>query len=179
MLSPFPYKGEIVPVGHGLGIITTITGRHRLDTQAFVQQRVHTYYWHDDINCATTTLKILSERFGVALDDQVVDSALGMHGAGKYRAQCGLVEGALMFLGIIGRARGFSDDEVVEACYDFARQFEDRFGSLSCKVLRPEGFDPDNPPHICAPLTRDAIVFDIVFVSELVDGRPAADRGCS
>jgi len=150
-----------------------------VDTQGFVQQRVHTYYWRDDINCATTTLKILSERFGVALGDQVLDSALGMHGAGRYRAQCGLVEGTLMFLGIIGRARGLSDDEVVEACYDFARQFEECFGSLSCKVLRPEGFDPDNPPHICEPLTRDAIVFDIEFMSELLDGRPVAARGTS
>jgi undecaprenyl diphosphate synthase len=39
-----------------------------------------------------------------------------MHGAGGYRAQCGLVEGALMFIGVIGKARGLSNEAVVQAC---------------------------------------------------------------
>jgi len=77
-----------------------------LDTLTLVQQRVHEYYWRDDANCATTTLKILSETLAVEVCDQVIDAALGMHGAGGYRAQCGLVEGALMFLGIAGRHGG-------------------------------------------------------------------------
>jgi hypothetical protein len=143
-----------------------------LDTHTLVQERVHTYYWRDDINCATTTLKILSEKFEIKLHDQVIDSALGMHGAGGYQAQCGLVEGALMFLGIIGRAHGLSGEAIVDACQDYARQFENRFGSLVCKVLRPEGFNPDNPPHICEPLSRDVIAFDIEFVSNLLNGPP-------
>ena len=136
-----------------------------MDTRTLVQQRVHEYYWRDDANCATTTLKILSEKFGVELCDQALASALGMHGAGGYRAQCGLVEGALMFLGIVGSARGFAEEEIVDACQDFARGFEDRFGSLSCKVLRPEGFRPDNPPHICEPLTCEAVLFSAGFVA--------------
>ncbi len=140
-----------------------------MDTQTLVQERVHTYYWRDDINCATTTLEILAEKFGIGLCDQVMDSALGMHGAGGYGAQCGLVEGALMFVGIIGRARGLSDEVVVDACQDYARQFEARFGSLLCRVLRPEGFSPDNPPHLCEGLSCEAIEFDVEFVSALLD----------
>jgi len=31
---------------------------------------------------------------------QLLDAAVGMHGAGKYGAQCGLVEGSLMFIGL-------------------------------------------------------------------------------
>ena len=139
-----------------------------MDTRTLVQQRVHGYYWRDDANCATTTLKILSEKFGVELCDQVLDSALGMHGAGGYRAQCGLVEGALKFLGIFGSARGSSEEEIVDACQDLARGFEDQFGSLSCKVLRPEGFRPDNPPHLCEPLTCDAVLFSAEFVASFL-----------
>lgn len=137
-----------------------------MTTEELVKDRVHKYYWEDDINCATTTLIILSEVFAVKLSDQVIDSAIGMHGAGEFGAQCGLVEGTLMFLGIIGRAERFPDEDIVQSCQNFARQFEIRFGSLQCKVLRPQGFKLDNPPHLCEGITREAIVFCIDFVSE-------------
>jgi hypothetical protein len=136
----------------------------------FVKSRVAKYYWKDDLNCATTSLNILSEHFGVGLHEQVRDAAVGMHGAGKYRAQCGLVEGALMFLGIIGRSRALADGAIENACREFAEAFEGRFGSLQCSVLRPGGFCQDDPPHLCEPLTRDAIEFSLDFVAQLPDG---------
>lgn len=135
-----------------------------MDTRAFVMDRVTRYYREDEINCAVATLKILAEQFDVEVSDQVLDSAVGMNGAGQYRAQCGLVEGAVMFLGILGRKLGMSDDDIMELSREYASRFEKRFGSLSCRVLRPEGFDEDNPPHICEPLSIDAICFDIEFV---------------
>jgi len=137
------------------------------EDHAFIQKRVHKFYWQDDANCATTTLKILSEKCRLPLSRQVLDAALGMHGAGEYGAQCGLVEGVLMFLGIFGRARGLEDDAIVAACKDFAQQFEKRFGSLVCAVLRPQGFRPENPPHLCENLTCEALEFDIQFVYNL------------
>ena len=137
--------------------------------QEVIRQRVKTYYWEDDLNCATTTLKILSEQFGVELAPQVIDSALGMHGAGKYGAQCGLVEGTLMFLGIIGRTEKIPDASIVEACQTFARQFEQQFSSLLCRALRPEGFHPGNPPHLCEKLTCEAIGFNVEFVQNSLE----------
>ena len=133
--------------------------------EKFVEDRVHKYYWKDDINCATTTLRILSEAFDIELNEQVMDSAIGMHGAGEFGAQCGLVEGALMFLGIAGRAKGIPDEDIVKSCQDYARQFEVDFGSLQCRVLRPQGFKPDNPPHLCEGITREGVVFGIKFIS--------------
>jgi len=115
-----------------------------------------------------TTLRILSEFFDFPLEGQVLDAALGMHGAGGYRAQCGLVEGALMAVGIIGRRHGLADDQVVRLCYAFAEQFEAEFGSLLCLELRPEGFRPDNPPHLCEELTRRAIQFDVAFLGDVL-----------
>jgi C_GCAxxG_C_C family probable redox protein len=137
---------------------------------SLIEKRVHNYYWRNEYNCAITTLKILSERFYIDLHIQVIDSAVGMHGAGGYRAQCGLVEGALMFLGILGRTLGQSDKEIDHHCQEYARQFEERFGSLSCRDLRPEGFHPDQPPHLCEPLTRRAVSFDINDISRLLEG---------
>jgi hypothetical protein len=140
-----------------------------LKTEDFVRKRVAHYYWRDDINCATTTLKILAEHFDLPLSKQVVDAALGMHGAGEYGAQCGLVEGALMFLGILGRSRAIPDDDITSSCRAFAGGFEKRFRSLSCAILRPAGFDPRNPPHLCEDFTCQAVGFTIDFVQETLD----------
>jgi cyclic pyranopterin phosphate synthase len=137
-----------------------------MDIAQFVHDRVHHAYWDHDWNCAVTTLRILAEVFDVTLEPQVLDAALGMHGAGGYRGQCGLVEGALMLIGALGKVHGLEDDAVVELCYNFAQAFESRFGSLLCRELRPEGFSPDNPPHLCEDLTRKAILFDIGFMIE-------------
>jgi hypothetical protein len=136
-----------------------------LDTKEFIRKRVKKYYWHDDINCATTNLKILSEKLGIELSDQIIDAALGMHGAGEYGAQCGLIEGTLMFLGILGRTLNISDDDIVNSCNEFAGQFENRFKSLLCNILRPEGFNPNNPSHLCEKLTCEAICFNIDFIN--------------
>ena len=141
-----------------------------MKTDEFLKKRVSRYYWKDGINCATTTLKILSEAFEVDLDEQVVDAALGMHGAGEYGAQCGLVEGTLMFLGIYGRGNSIPDNVIVQFCREFANQFENEFGSLQCSVLRPEGFHPDNAPHICEPLTCRAVEFSIRYITGLGEG---------
>lgn len=130
-----------------------------------IEDRVHTYYHRDDSNCATTTLKILSEHFTIPLHSQVIDAALGMHGAGGHGAQCGLVEGALLFIGIFGRSKGVVDEKIIDRCKNFAQGFEARFSSLACRELRPEGFSPENPPHLCEPLTCKAIHFAIEFLA--------------
>lgn len=135
-----------------------------------VRERITQYYRADEVNCAIATLKVLGERFDVDISQQVLDSAVGMNGAGQHRAQCGLVEGCLMFLGILGQKRGMSTDDIMELCRTYAAEFEKQFGSLSCRVLRPEGFDPDNPPHICEPISIDAVCFDIEFIERKLKG---------
>lgn len=69
-------------------------------------QRVHDLYWNSNLNCARAMLACLGEAFGVTVAPQTFHAAVGMHGAGRFRAQCGLVEGALMFIGILGTERG-------------------------------------------------------------------------
>lgn len=128
---------------------------------------VHRYYWEDDINCATTALKTLSELFEIDLHPQVVDAAIGMHGAGGFGAQCGLVEGSLMFIGIWGRAQARDEESVANACHRFAADFQAKFGSLICSQLRPEGFKSDNPPHLCEELTKKAIAFTAEFIGSI------------
>ena len=131
-----------------------------------IKEQVHRLYWRDDLNCATTTLLVLAERYEIPLAPQVVHAALGMHGAGGFRAQCGLVEGALMFAGILGRTRGEADRASEAFCRGLAEKFQREFGSLLCRDLRPEGFHPDNPPHLCESLTVSAIAFNMALFSD-------------
>lgn len=142
----------------------------------FVKKRVHEYYWERDLNCASTTLQIMSEYFDIPLEKQVLDSAIGMHGAGGYQAQCGIVEGTLIFIGILGRAMLIPDEEIVTFCKDFAQNFENEFMSLNCKTLRPEGFKLDNPPHLCEGFTVNGIIHNITLISNWLKGRYYDDR---
>lgn len=136
-----------------------------MQLEQFVGERVAYYYWNVDVNCATTMLLTLAELRGMQLQQQVIDSALGMHGAGCFGAQCGLVEGSLMAIGIFGREKGLPPETIVSACYRFAQQFEQQFGSLLCKELRPQGFRPDNPPHLCEEFTKKAVIFSAEYLN--------------
>lgn len=128
-----------------------------------IDERVHTLYWNDDINCAATTLITLSEIFNICLCSQILNAVIGMPGAGRSGAQCGLVSGAIMVIGILGRKKGLEHEDIVDNCNKFVTGFETEFGSLNCRDLRPEGFKPDNPPHLCEGITKKAIMFTLNF----------------
>ena len=137
----------------------------------YIAKRVHELYWEQDLNCARTTMICLSELFQVTIDQSVFWAAAGMHGAGKYRAQCGLVEGALMFTGVYFQSIGKTEEEAVSACYHFAELFEKEYGSLRCRELRPTGFSEDDPPHMCEQLTCSTIEFAYQYIKQAVRER--------
>ena len=132
-----------------------------------INEKVHSYYWNDDLNCAITSLRILSEIFQTNLCSQIVSAGIGMPGAGGNGAQCGLVSGSLMFIGILGKENGQENMAIVKMCNEFAKRFENEFGSLDCRVLRPQGFNPDNPPHLCEEITKKAIMFTMSYLNSL------------
>ena len=134
---------------------------------ATIQKMVHDCYWTHDTNCAGTTLTVLSALHNLPLNTQVMQASIGMHGAGKFRAQCGLVEGTLMFLGLHGTAQGKTPEAITDDCFEFASAFTERFGSLSCKVLRPGGFTKNDAPHQCEGLTVEALTFASAFIEGL------------
>ena len=133
----------------------------------YISKRVHELYWDEDINCARTSLICLSDLFEITIEPQTFWSAIGLHGAGGYRAQCGLVEGTLMFIGIYLHILGKTEAEIVSNCYSFASAFEKKFGSLRCLELRPTGFSENDPPHMCEYLTCSAIEFTYQYLLEI------------
>lgn len=142
-----------------------------MNVMDYIEQKVHELYWGADVNCARTTMICLSELYQVPLQKQTLKAAVGMHGAGGYRAQCGLVEGALMFIGIYYDLLGKNEGEVIKACYDYAEAFEKEFGDLRCSVLRPFGFSPSDPPHMCEGLTCRTIAFAYEYIKENTKNR--------
>lgn len=147
-----------------------------MDTELLVKERVHHMYYDLDLNCARTTMMCLGELFDFKLEEQTLSAAIGMHGAGGFRAQCGLVEGALMFMGAYYSAIGLPDVEAAGICYEYANAFNAHFGSLLCSKLRPGGFRTDDPPHLCENLTADSICFAFQSIRDHMGPAKASNR---
>jgi len=137
--------------------------------QDLINTRVHDYYWKQDLNCAVTTLKILSELFYIDIHPQVMEAAFGLN-AGRSATQCGLIEGSLMFIGVYGSQERIESLKIQELCQNFSEAFQQKFNSLLCKELRPQGFCPENPPHLCENLTNLAILFSAEFILVAMGG---------
>ncbi len=135
-----------------------------MDATSFIQQQVHNLYWEKNENCARTSLLILAQLFDTHIEGQTYQSAVGLHGCGGHRDQCGLVEGSVMFLGIYFSNKRWHEGDVVNLIFDFAQNFTEKFGSVSCYDLRPGGFHISDPPHRCEKLTCDAISFTYQFI---------------
>ncbi len=133
----------------------------------FVSERVNDYYRNKYFNCAKTTLLILAEKFEVELQGQILDGAIGLNGAGQYRAQCGLAEGVLIFLEVYLKSMKLGVEKIQKNCNLFAHKFETKFGSLSCRELRPSGFQSTDPPFICQDLSMRTIGFAIDFAASV------------
>lgn len=138
-----------------------------MENTSAIKERVHEYYWQYDFNCATTMLKILAELFEIEILPQTYDAVVAIPGAGRYGAQCGLVSGAIMFIGISGRLKNLTNEAIDKGCYDFTDGFKREFHYLNCSELRPEGFKPENPPHLCENLTARAVDFAVEYVRRL------------
>ena len=132
-----------------------------------ISKWVHAHYWEHDDNCATTMISCLSKLFNIEINEQVWAAALGMHGAGGYRGQCGLVEGGLLFIGIYGIGKKMTREKIVYLCRTYAKAFEANYSSISCYDLRPEGFKADDPPHPCEGMTTDSVWFSYQWILNL------------
>lgn len=126
-------------------------------TAAALSEAVRSAYEERNLPCTQAMLEVLGQCFGYPIPPRVWDAASGLHGAGRYGAQCGLVEGGLMFLGLRATELGYDKSQIEDLCSGWAAHFERCFSSLICRELRPEGFGPHVPPHRCMPLTVSAL----------------------
>lgn len=139
--------------------------------QQLIDKRVHEYYWDKDLNCAITTLKVLSEIFNIKINPELLEATYGLN-SGRLGLQCGLVQGTLMFIGIYGCKKERRQPEIREICQKYVTSFQDKFGNMQCKELRPQGFSPNNPPHLCESLTKQVIAYSAKFITKNLDDLP-------
>lgn len=133
-------------------------------SRPWIEQRVDFYHTQQGNNCAVLSLKIFSELFEFSMHDQVVQAASAMNGSGRFGAQCGLVEGMIMFLGVYGTHRGVPYLDILGLANRYAASFTARFGSLVCRDLRPQGFGPEVPKTQCHTLIVDAVEMGSQFL---------------
>jgi len=124
--------------------------------ETLVQQRVATYFVTGDNNCAMTVLRVLSEVFETPLAQPVIDAAQCMPGAGGVDHLCGLVAGALMFVGVWGGQQGLHRSVLRPVTSGLSQAVAERFGSLMCGDLRPADG--------CGPLAVTFLTFAIPYL---------------
>lgn len=61
------------------------------------------------------------------------------------------------FFGAYLGAKNWPEDEISNACCEFAKRFTAQFGSLRCSKLRPGGFTEQDDPHFCDRYVAGAI----------------------
>lgn len=137
------------------------------ETDRRIAEMVRACYWDRDINCARTTLYCMSRLFDLPLDPQLDRAAIGLNGAGRMGCQCGLLEGALLFLGIHASSLGKTEKEVCAVCGRYTAAFQKHFGGIDCRMLRPGGLQKGDPPHLCEGLTVEAVRLLHDFVTAL------------
>ncbi len=109
-----------------------------METDAFIRERVQTYFVSGDYNCAMSAVKILAEYFETPLAPQVVDAARCLPGAGGMGEACGLVTGVLMFVGVWGAHHDYNRQTLNPLAQRVAAHVQRRFGSLCCRDLQSE-----------------------------------------
>jgi C_GCAxxG_C_C family probable redox protein len=127
-----------------------------MNMEPFVQQRVASYFVTGDNNCAMTVLRVLAEVFETPVTQQVIDAAQCLPGAGGVDHLCGLVSGALMFVGVWGGQQGLHRQLLRPLTSNFSQAVREHFGSLMCSDLRrTEG---------CGPLAVAFLTFTISYL---------------
>lgn len=132
-----------------------------------IADQVHDLLWDHDLNCAQATLQVLSEKYNLYLSPQLLAAAMGLNGAGRSGAQCGLVEGTLIFLGVFSETLGWDRYQVSDLCGLYAREFTGNFGSMNCRDLRPQGFQDGQPPHMCEDLAVKTLIFSCDYIDRI------------
>ena len=100
-------------------------------------------------NCSQAVISVYAEDFGLSRENALKISRGFGGGMGRMAKTCGAVTGAFMVLGLKYGNADIHDKEARERIYglvrEFARQFENRNGSIICRELldcdisKPEG----------------------------------------
>ncbi|MBN1260425.1 MAG: C-GCAxxG-C-C family protein [Anaerolineae bacterium] len=126
---------------------------------SLIAQRVAELFVSGRYNCAMTSLAVLGEVFDIPLEPQTLAAARCLPAVGDTGGLCGLVSGALMFIGVWSAAHGFHRSDLGVATAAFVAGVYQVFGSAQCCDLRSEETG-------CGPLAVRVIGFAATVLEE-------------
>ncbi len=102
------------------------------------------YYFDQNYNCAETLIRAANEYYSLGLHDRDM-IMLGVYGGGIQTGNtCGAVLAAAAVLSmkyVDKKAHESSDIRPVTT--DLIREFNKKYGSILCKDIKPQSFDPE------------------------------------
>ncbi|MFB6341572.1 C-GCAxxG-C-C family protein [Saccharicrinis sp. FJH62] len=109
----------------------------------------------DDNNCAQSVLVPFGTEKGLS-QSQCIQIASGFGGGiAMSGLTCGAVTGAIMALGLAGTGEGKSKELTYEQSKELMQMFEEKFGSIQCKILT-EPKQNDDTKHFCDKFVSEA-----------------------
>ncbi len=130
-----------------------------MDDRDLISRRVQEYFVLGDNNCAMTVLRVLSEALETPLPPATLSAGWMMPGAGGVGDLCGLVSGALMFIGVWGAAHGYHRSELKPVSMSLVEGIQAHFGSIHCRDLRSEADG-------CATLAVEFLTFTLDYLAQ-------------
>lgn len=129
-------------------------------------EEVHKNYWDKELNCSTNIILVLGKLFDIEISRQVLHGTIGLHSTTEYGGQCGLLEGLLIFVGIYGREKNYSNNEIVRHCAKLTRKFDNLFRTLSCHDLKGASKKIFESPHSCENITIDIVLLTKKYIDK-------------
>lgn len=102
------------------------------------------YYYEGNYNCAETIIRAGNEYYGLGLHDRDM-IAFGGFGAGMQTGNtCGAVLAGISILSMkYIEAKAHESADIKPVTKLLMRRFNERYGSVLCKDIKPQSFKPD------------------------------------
>jgi hypothetical protein len=113
----------------------------------------------DNRSCAQTLLLCLGNLNKTEIGEQLLAACIGLEGN---MSRCGLIDAALLYMGIIFSENGFSQENIKALCNEYIVRFSEQYSSDRCSDIRRAV----NGTHSCESLTVDAALFAYRFINE-------------
>jgi hypothetical protein len=129
--------------------ISTVVGVKNFISRCFADNR----------SCAQTLLLCLGYLNKTEIGDQLLTACIGFEGM---QSRCGLIDAALLYMGIFFTDNGFSKENIKAICNEYITRFSEQYSSDRCSdICRAVG-----GTHSCESLAVDAALFAYRFINE-------------
>lgn len=131
-----------------------------MDIKEKIKSLIQKYAGKQEMGCSATVLSVLSDLFNIKVEKQVMACLIGMEGGSNFKNDCGLLDGSLMFIGIMLSQQGLPEPLTKGICRQFTGSFEIEFGESSViNSCSNEG--------TCLSLTPENIFFVYKFIKNI------------